>query len=513
MRSLSSMPGSSTLGFCRPSRSVSSKSVNLCGTSRPLRFTSFQSKMNSPARSDARAGSIVPWNQRRHGWSIGQCAWTSSNLPSSSSSFPGTRASFRRRVIDALREARAGLGRLLFLRQGRRARLRRRDAHRRRREPAGARGPASSSPPRSASTRRASSPRRAAPYVATELWPDAERARCPTSRTGRIADGFVHSLLLFLHEGGVLFGLAGLERRFGEGAFTEDDKHGLEGIAPFIVAGARAQLQYDELSREAAALRSLGKVSGIIYVVDRDKKRVVWAADREHGIDWEVDVEPLEDQLVDAVETSLAARARGDALPTPPRLPTGSVVAVARIDEDPVFGGARCAAVRVEAPQRPAAIEGLSKREREIARLLVAGYSGVNVAAISGLSENTVRTYVRRLYGKLGVNNRADLVRKLVSPEPAVSTAPPSQIAPPPDSLAGRGGRHAGLTPSSVSFDAVVRQKASLVRRPDRRLAFDDLSFRTPRARTRRPAPVLSRLQALRREVDGPCSRVPPPAT
>jgi DNA-binding CsgD family transcriptional regulator len=109
------------------------------------------------------------------------------------------------------------------------------------------------------------------------------------------------------------------------------------------------------------------------------------------------------------------------------------VVAVARLDEDPVFGGARCAAVRVEAPQRPAAIEGLSKREREIARLLVAGYSGVNVAAISGLSENTVRTYVRRLYAKLGVNNRADLVRKLVSPEPT-STAPSSQIAPPPDS-------------------------------------------------------------------------------
>ena len=56
------------------------------------------------------------------------------------------------------------------------------------------------------------------------------------------------------------------------------------------------------------------------------------------------------------------------------------------------------------------------------------------MAAISGLSENTVRTYVRRLYGKLEVNNRADLVRKLVSPEPAVSTEPPSQVLPPPDS-------------------------------------------------------------------------------
>jgi DNA-binding CsgD family transcriptional regulator len=123
-------------------------------------------------------------------------------------------------------------------------------------------------------------------------------------------------------------------------------------------------------------------------------------------------------------------------MPTPPRLPTGTVVAVAKLDDEPVFGGARCAVIRVDAPKKPAAIEGLSKREREIARLLIAGYSGVNVAAISGLSENTVRTYVRRLYAKLGVNNRADLVRQLVSPEPSASS---SQIAPPPDSSLAQG--------------------------------------------------------------------------
>jgi DNA-binding CsgD family transcriptional regulator len=161
---------------------------------------------------------------------------------------------------------------------------------------------------------------------------------------------------------------------------------------------------------------------------------VVWAADRENGIDWEDDVEPVEGLLVDAAEQWLNARTTGEALPTPMRLPSGgSVAAVTAIEGDPVFGGARCAVVRV-ATQKSAAFSGLSKREREIARLLVSGYSGVNVAALSGLSENTVRTYVRRLYGKLGVNNRADLVRKLVTPESAPSTGPASAIAPPPDS-------------------------------------------------------------------------------
>lgn len=55
-------------------------------------------------------------------------------------------------------------------------------------------------------------------------------------------------------------------------------------------------------------------------------------------------------------------------------------------------------------------VEDLSPREREVAEMLVQGYSGVNIAAACNLSENTVRTYIRRLYRKLGVSNRAELV-------------------------------------------------------------------------------------------------------
>ena len=51
MRSLSSIDGSSTLGFCSPSRRVSSTSANFWGTRRPFRLSSFQSKIKSPARS------------------------------------------------------------------------------------------------------------------------------------------------------------------------------------------------------------------------------------------------------------------------------------------------------------------------------------------------------------------------------------------------------------------------------------------------------------------------------
>ncbi len=271
-------------------------------------------------------------------------------------------------------------------------------------------------------------------YLANELYPDEERKKLPWFAAHLAGDGkdMAHALLFFMHEGGVLFGLAGLERKEAEGEFTQADVDKLETLGPFLAAGARSQIAYDELSREAVALRAFSKVSGSLFVVDREKKKVVWAANRDRGIEWEADVSPFEDHIVDAAEQSLQAKAKQEALPTPPRLPAGAVVAVAKIEGDPVFNNAKCAILRVEPQDKAAPIEGLSKREREIARLLVAGYSGVNVAAISGLSENTVRTYVRRLYQKLGVANRADLVRKLMAP--AESKAPSSVISPPPDS-------------------------------------------------------------------------------
>jgi DNA-binding CsgD family transcriptional regulator len=270
-------------------------------------------------------------------------------------------------------------------------------------------------------------------YLASELYPDDERMKLPYfARHAR--SGMRHALLFFVHEGGVLFGLAGLERREAEGPFTARDVEALEALGPFVAAAARAQIAYDELSREAAALRAFNKVSGTLFVVDRERRKVLWAANRDRGIDWDNDVAPLEGHIVDAAEQSLEARGRNEALPTPPRLPTGAVVAVAKVEGEPVFHNARCAILRVESQEKAAPIGGLSKREREIARLLVAGYSGVNVAAISGLSENTVRTYVRRLYAKLGVSNRADLVRRLVSPADAAEAGASSVLSPPPDS-------------------------------------------------------------------------------
>ncbi|MFO0674959.1 MAG: helix-turn-helix transcriptional regulator [Polyangiaceae bacterium] len=269
-------------------------------------------------------------------------------------------------------------------------------------------------------------------YRADELYPASERVTLPYFATHPGSPPFTETVLVFLHEGGLLFGVAGLERRDDEGPFSDDDLRRLEELAPFVIAGTRAHHAHNELAREAAALRALGNVGGALVVIDRDRRLPIWAVDRQRGIDWAQDIEPNADAIVSGAEKLLGAKSRGEALPTPPALSTGTLTAVAKVEEEPVFGGARCAVVRFE-PMKEAApqkLDGLSKREREVARLLVAGYSGVNVAAIAGLSENTVRTYVRRLYAKLGVANRADLVRKLVTPD----VSPVSSHVRPPDS-------------------------------------------------------------------------------
>jgi len=54
--------------------------------------------------------------------------------------------------------------------------------------------------------------------------------------------------------------------------------------------------------------------------------------------------------------------------------------------------------------------EELSARELEVLRLLVAGASNKAIAARLNLSENTVKSHISHIFGKLGVQSRAEAV-------------------------------------------------------------------------------------------------------
>ncbi|HET9849334.1 MAG TPA: response regulator transcription factor, partial [Candidatus Dormibacteraeota bacterium] len=57
----------------------------------------------------------------------------------------------------------------------------------------------------------------------------------------------------------------------------------------------------------------------------------------------------------------------------------------------------------------PAAVR-LSRREQEVLRLVAEGYSNSMIATRLHLSENTVKTYVENLLGRLNARNRAEAV-------------------------------------------------------------------------------------------------------
>jgi DNA-binding CsgD family transcriptional regulator len=57
----------------------------------------------------------------------------------------------------------------------------------------------------------------------------------------------------------------------------------------------------------------------------------------------------------------------------------------------------------------------LSRREVEVAQLAIRGYSVANIAARLALKEQTIKTFLKRIYSKLQVRNRAELCYELLS--------------------------------------------------------------------------------------------------
>ena len=75
------------------------------------------------------------------------------------------------------------------------------------------------------------------------------------------------------------------------------------------------------------------------------------------------------------------------------------------------FEGASQPAIRETATTRL-----LAPREREVLDLLAKGLAYKQIAADMELSMGTIRTYIRRLYGKLNVNCRTEAVVKYLAP-------------------------------------------------------------------------------------------------
>ncbi len=64
-----------------------------------------------------------------------------------------------------------------------------------------------------------------------------------------------------------------------------------------------------------------------------------------------------------------------------------------------------------EAPQPPPWLDGMSRNEKKVLRLMIEGRGNDEIAAQAFLAEQTVRNYVHRIYGKLGIHTRAEAIQ------------------------------------------------------------------------------------------------------
>jgi DNA-binding CsgD family transcriptional regulator len=201
----------------------------------------------------------------------------------------------------------------------------------------------------------------------------------------------------------------GLARRADLPAFRLADRRQLQAVVPVASHLAALQAECMEFQRRELVFLALRHVTDACCVVDRENRRVAWMCELRRGSSCARDVQSFEGRFIDLVEEAYAASLAGDSIVAFPTVGHTSVVRVCDLSTPSVFGGP-CHAVAL-VHSGPATIK-LSARERQIAQMMVTGFTTVNAAAILGVSENTIRTYVRRLYRKLNVTNRTDLAAR-----------------------------------------------------------------------------------------------------
>jgi len=67
---------------------------------------------------------------------------------------------------------------------------------------------------------------------------------------------------------------------------------------------------------------------------------------------------------------------------------------------------------------------GLSSRESEVMSLIAGGHTNGEIAAHLFLAEKTVKNHVRRIYSKLGVQNRSAAISHWLAARTARTPAP-----------------------------------------------------------------------------------------
>ena len=187
---------------------------------------------------------------------------------------------------------------------------------------------------------------------------------------------------------------------------------GLASEAPALVESARPDVVVLDVAlpdadgfRLARELRDRHSELGIVVLTAQSEDDILFRA-LETGVSAFVGKTAPNTEVLGAIRHAAVAAASFTA--------TGLATALARRGH--VAGGHVVAAKRL----------ALSPREQEVLSLLVAGHSVAAIAGTMFVSLSTAKTYVSRLYEKLGASNRANAIMAalrlgLIHPEPVAA--------------------------------------------------------------------------------------------
>jgi len=235
----------------------------------------------------------------------------------------------------------------------------------------------------------------------------------PVSASFQFPISSPNGLLVYLHHGDALLGIAGVWRGPEDEPFDDEAIARLEQIGPLLSSFAILHGQYQNACRRELLTQAIPGFSGTFCVVDVTLGRLAHTCQTGDDDVSESDVRAHEADLIDAAESALGEMDRNGVAATAKTLDFASIARIVDLGPEPLFGGGRCVILALQGSSPDSSGMDLSEREEQIARLLADGFSCLNAAALLNLSQNTVRTYVRRIYKKLDVTNRADLARKV----------------------------------------------------------------------------------------------------
>ena len=219
---------------------------------------------------------------------------------------------------------------------------------------------------------------------------------------------------------GDVWGAVSLYREPGQPMFDDGDKAFLHAVVPHLAVGARRALLLGE------ALDPAGPDPPGLVVLDA--RLTVESA--TPGVDrWLADL-PDDDRQTGRVPPAVravAARALDTAGShrTPGEIPMARVLGRSRtwlvLHGAPLVSPVAGRVAVIIEPAQPARISallmsvyGLTDREKDVTRLVLAGHSTAEIADRLGISPHTVQQHFKSIFDKTGVRSRRDLTGKIV---------------------------------------------------------------------------------------------------